>query len=82
MGLVNPAMIFQMTLLRCLTLLIASLTVTLTVLLFWIYLFLLTVAFVLQWLSLHREIMFMWLSQFPLTFHQTQNGVPVSLHSF
>ena len=45
-----------------------SLTVTLTVLLFWIYLFLLTLVFVLQWLSLHWEILIMLLSQFPLTF--------------
>ena len=41
---------------------------TLTVLLFWIYLFLLTLVFVLQWLSLHWEILIMLLSQFPLTF--------------
>ena len=43
-------------------------TVTLTVLLFWIYLFLLTLVFVLQWLSLHREILIRLLSQLPLTF--------------
>ena len=36
-----------------LTFLLGSLTVTLTVLLFWIYLFLLTLVFVLQWLSLY-----------------------------
>ena len=41
---------------------------TLTVLLFWIYFFLLTPVFVLQWLSLHWEILIMLLSQFPLTF--------------
>ena len=41
---------------------------TLTVLLFWIYLFLLMLVFVLQWLSLHWEILIMLLSQFPLTF--------------
>ena len=45
-----------------------SLTVTLTVLLFWIYFFLLTLVFVLQWLSLHWKILIMLLSQFPLTF--------------
>ena len=43
-------------------------TVILTVLLFWIYLFLLTLVFVLQWLSLHREILIRLLSQLPLTF--------------
>ena len=37
-------------------------------------LFLLTLLFVLQWLSLHWEIMIM-LSQFPLTFHQIYNGM-------
>ena len=52
---------------------LGSLTVTLTVLLFWIYLFLLTLLFVLQRLSLHWEILIMLLSQFPLTFQQTQN---------
>ena len=41
---------------------------TLIVLLFWIYLFLLTILFVLQWLSLHWEILIMLLSQFPLTY--------------
>ena len=45
---------------------------TLTVLFFWIYLFLLMLIFALQWLSLHREILNMCLSQFPLTFCQTQ----------
>ena len=35
---------------------LGSLPVTLTVLLFWIYFFLLTLVFVLQWLSLHWEI--------------------------
>ena len=42
--------------------------VTLTVLLFWIYFFLLTLVFVLQWLFLHWEILIILLSQFPLTF--------------
>ena len=32
--------------------------------------------FVLQWLSLHWEILIMLLSQFPLTFQQTQNRIP------
>ena len=69
-SLVNSVISFlsQTTLLRSLTFLLGSLTVTLTVLLFWIYLFLLTLVFVLQWLSLHWEILIMLLSQFPLTF--------------
>ena len=49
--------------------------------LFWIYLFLLTLVFVLQWLSLHWGILIMLLSQFPLSFHQIHNGMPVSSHS-
>ena len=52
------------------------LTVTLTIKLFWIYFFLLTLVLVLQWLSLHWKVLIMLLSQFPLTFHQTQNGMP------
>ena len=39
-----------------------------TILLFWISFFLLTLVFVLQWLSLLWEILIMLLSQFPLTF--------------
>ena len=63
--LVNSVMIFlsQTTLLRRLTLLLGCQTVIVAVLLFWIYLFLLTL-FVLQW------------SQFPLTFHHIQNWIP------
>ena len=45
-------------------------------LLFSIYLFLFTLVFVLQWLSLHWEILIMLLSQFPLTFHHIHNGMP------
>ena len=44
----------QLTLIRWLIFLLRSLTVTLTILLFWIYLFLSALVFVLQWLSLHR----------------------------
>ena len=68
--LVNSVIIFQsqVTLLRWLTLLLESLTVILTVLLFSIYLFLLTLVFVLQWISLYWGILIMSLSQFPLTF--------------
>ena len=60
----------RMTLLRWLTFLLGFLTVIYTVLLFWIYLSLLTLVVVLQWLSLYWEILIMLLSQFPLTFHQ------------
>ena len=35
--------------------------------------FLLMLVFVLQWLSLHWEILITLLSQFPLTFHQIHN---------
>ena len=58
----------QMTLLRWLTFVLGSLTVTITVLLFWIYLVLLMLAFVLQRLSLHWEILIILLSKFPLIF--------------
>ena len=76
--LVNSVIIFlsQITLLRWLTFLLGSQTVILIVLLFWIYLFLLMLVFVLQWLSLHWEILIMLLSQFPLTFHQIHKGIP------
>ena len=67
---------FQMTLLRWLTFLLGFLTVTLTVLLFWICFSLLTLVFAVQWLSLHWEILVMLLSQFPLFFQLTQNGMP------
>ena len=69
----------QMTLLRWLTFLLGSPTVILTVLLFWIYFVLLTLVFVLQWLSFHWEILIMLLSQFPLTFIFTK-GCPISSH--
>ena len=65
----------QMTLPRWSTFLLDSLTLTFTVLLFWIYFFLLMLVFVLQWLSLHWKILIMWLSHFSLTFHQTQNEI-------
>ena len=42
-------------------------SVTLTVLFFWIYLFFLTLVFVLRWLSLHWEILIILLPQFLLT---------------
>ena len=49
-----------------------SLTVTHIVLLFPIYLFLLTLIFVLSWLSFHYEMLIILLFQFPFTFCQTQ----------
>ena len=66
----------QMTSLRWLTFLLRSLTVTLTLLLFRIYLFLLMLEFAVQWLSLHWEILIILLTQFPLTFQQNQKGMP------
>ena len=53
--LVNSVIIFlsQMTLLRWLTFQPRSLIVTFTIMLFWIYVFLMTLAFFLQWLSLY-----------------------------
>ena len=76
--LVNSVIIFlsQMTLPKWLTFLLGSQTVILIVLLFWIDFFLLTLVFVLRWLSLHWEIVIMLLSQFPLTFHQIHNWMP------
>ena len=41
-----------------------------------LHLFLLTLIFFLQWLSLHWEIMILLLSQFPLTFRQILSGMP------
>ena len=37
----------------------------------------LALLFVLQWFSVHCEILIMLLSQFPLTFHHIYNGCPV-----
>ena len=76
-SLVNSVVFFQtqMTFLRWLTFLFGSQTVILIVLLFWVYSFLLALVFVLQWLSLHWEILIMLLSQFPLTFYQIHNGM-------
>ena len=42
----------------------------------WISFFLLMLVFVLQWLYLHLEILIMFLSQFPWTFHHIHNGMP------
>ena len=49
----------QMTLFRCLTSLLGSLIVTVTVMLFWIFFYLLILVFVLQWLFLCWEILIM-----------------------
>ena len=77
--LVSSVIIFlsQMTLLRCLTLLLGSHCYSHSPAL----LFLLTLVFVLQQLSLHWEILIILLSQFPLTFHQIHNGIPISSRS-
>ena len=58
---VNSVIIFlsQMTVLIWLTFLLESQTMILTVLLFWIYFFLLMLVFVLHSLSLHWEILIM-----------------------
>ena len=76
--LVNCVIIFlsRLTLLKWLTFLLGSQTVILIVLLFWISFLLLTLLFVLQWLSLNGEIIIILLSHFPLTFHQIHNGMP------
>ena len=68
----RPVIIFlsQMTLVRWLTFLLGSQTLILTVLFFRISFFLLTLVFVLHWLSLHWEILIM------LTFHQILNAMP------
>ena len=70
--LANSAIIFlsHMTLCTWLTFLLGSQTVIFIVLLFWIYLIFLMLVFVLQWISLHLEILITLLSQFPLTFHR------------
>ena len=66
------------------TFLLGSQTLILIALLFWIYFFLLMLVVVLQWLSLHWEILVMLLSQFPMTFCPSikfTTGCPVSSHS-
>ena len=78
-NLVNSVIILlsQMTLLRWLTFLHGSQTVILIALLFWTYFFFLMLVFVLQWLSLHWEILIRFLSQFLSTFKQIQNRMPL-----
>ena len=70
-----------MTLPRWLTFLHGFQTVTLIGLLSWIYLFLLTLVFVPQWLSLHCEILIMLLSQFHWFSIKFTTGCLVSSHS-
>ena len=67
----NSVRIFlsQVTLLRRLAFILGSQNVIITVLLFWIYLFVLTLYF-------HQEILIKLLSQFPLTFHYIYNRMP------
>ena len=72
----GPGELTQMTLLRWLTFLRGSQTVILIALLFWTYFFLLMLVSLLQRLSLHCEILIMFLSQFSLTFHQIHSGMP------
>ena len=80
--LVNSAMIFlsQMTLTQMVSFPTWSLTVALTFLLFRISFSLPALVFVPQWLSHHWNIpsigIYMCLSQFPITFRQTQKGMP------
>ena len=66
----------QMILLTWSLFLLESMSVNCTALLFWISFFLLKLVFALQWLCLHLEILILYLSQFPLTFYQTQNLMP------
>ena len=74
--LVNSVIIFlsQITLVRWP--LLESLTVTVTVLLFWISFFWRYYLFYNDWLSLHWQIVIVLLCQFPWTFCQTENGMP------
>ena len=80
--LANSVIIYlsQTTLLRWLTFLIGSQTMILTVLLFWIAFFLLTLIFVLQWLSLQWGILMIMLSQFPLLSIMFTTRCPILLH--
>ena len=76
--LVNSVIIFlfRMILLRLLTFLLRSLTVTLTVLLFWTYFFLLMLIFVLQWLSVHWKFWSFCCLSFHWLFNKLKIGSP------
>ena len=65
----NKLRLSQTTLLRWLNLLLGCLNLTLSLLLFWIYLFLLIHVFILQWLSLQWENLIMWFFRFLASFH-------------
>ena len=82
LDLVSSFIIFlsQLTLLRWLFFVLGYLTVNFTVMLFWIYVFLLVLVFVLQWLSLHWKILIMS-SRFPLTFVKLERECPILSHS-
>ena len=69
----------QMTVLKWLTFLLGSVTVILSVLLSWIISS--DASIVLQWLSLHWEILITLLSQFLVTFFRTQKEMLVLLHT-
>ena len=66
-----------MTWLRGLTFLLGSLTATLTVQFFWIYFYLLMLEFVLQWISLHWEILIMFVVSVSIDFpsNSTQDAL-------
>ena len=72
----------QTTLLRCLTFLLGFQSLTITVLLFWIYLLLLMLLFVLQCHFLHEAILILLLSQSPLTLFKLERGCPFLLHRY
>ena len=83
-NLVNPIIIFlsPMTLLSWLTFLLRSQSpVILIILFFWIYLFLLTLVFVPQWLSLHWEILIMFCLSFHWLSIKFTTGCSISSHS-
>ena len=73
--LVNSVTVFL--LYSWLTFLQEFLTVTLTVLLFWIYSFHLGLIFVLRWLSLLWEILIKLMSRYPLTLCLTKEGMSI-----
>ena len=72
----------QRTLLRWLTFLLASLTVTLTVLPFQIYFSLMALLFVIQWTFLLREFLILLSSQFLSIPLQTKKGMPSFITKF
>ena len=73
--------LFQMTILRWLTFIIGSLTVTLTVLLFWVYSFFLLWLFVLPWLSSNGKFWLCCCFSFHWISVKLKMGCTVSSHS-